>query len=667
MRKLLLIFLMLFGLSIPIHATVTDNYEIQDTLIVIIGSAGAETLYVTPDKIWSSTGSITIEDLSPDWVVSDTTELYDALDNMAAGDLIYMKRGSYRTNRWLEINTDGITIIGEGNITMDSTGVWIKPINDANVGGFQIGNTTTTSSVSIRGVGFHGNAVNQDSASLDAFWVDSASYVVIEDCYITNTSPQDEHHTGGSGITVRNIARDIDIINNTFDDIGDRAIQVAGKHINIIGNKIDDTYDRSISLDVKQDDTDFYYPAFVRIERNTMSNASAGSLIGHGHGVPTNADDTLGYWIIDNNIGFGNMRAFIRIDLDMPDDTASVLTITNNIGYGVDATYEGIKVAKYTETTNRNLKVVISNNQLHDFNTSSIRCANRDGYIVEGNHIYRDAKNGIDLENCGSSTVSGNIIEDCAEDGIEVLASDGNDHKHIIITDNLISGSGADGIETRETSGTIDNYMISNNILWDNTGEDIDDGAAGSYTLIAENIIENVVSFYPDSAAINAMNYFNTELELTTLLDDNYEAELDNEAGLYAALSDVDDFAQPTEVPGMTSTTPKIIAAFCLYEVAAEMDGVALQFERAMTITKVIMKCTAGTNVVGRLYEVDGDGDPADKVGIETSDWTVTTTETEDSSFNNATLDAGDYLWWETTSVSGSVTMFICTVYGYET
>lgn len=127
------------------------------------------------------------------------------------------------------------------------------------------------------------------------------------------------------------------------------------------------------------------------------------------------------------------------------------------------------------------------------------------------------------------------------------------------------------------------------------------------------------------------------------------------------------DLAKETEVPGMTSTTVKPVFAFCLYDVAAEMDGVAFQFPRAITITKVIMKCTAGTNVVGRLYEVDGDGDPGDKVGVEVGDWTVTTTETEDSSFNNATFDAGDYIWWETTSVAGSVTMFICTVYGYET
>ena len=96
------------------------------------------------------------------------------------------------------------------------------------------------------------------------------------------------------------------------------------------------------------------------------------------------------------------------------------------------------------------------------------------------------------------------------------------------------------------------------------------------------------------------------------------------------------------------------------------MDGVAMQFPNAITITKVTMKCKDGTNVVGRLYEVDGDGDPVDKVGVVDADWTVTTTESEITSFTNASFDAGDYIWWETASVSGTVLMFHCTVEGHE-
>ena len=91
-----------------------------------------------------------------------------------------------------------------------------------------------------------------------------------------------------------------------------------------------------------------------------------------------------------------------------------------------------------------------------------------------------------------------------------------------------------------------------------------------------------------------------------------------------------------------------------------------MPFTRATTITKVTAYVTGGTNVVGRLYEVDVDGNDADAVGVETTDWTFTAGETEDSSFNNATFDAGDYIQWDTTSVSGSVTGFMIKVEGYE-
>lgn len=111
----------------------------------------------------------------------------------------------------------------------------------------------------------------------------------------------------------------------------------------------------------------------------------------------------------------------------------------------------------------------------------------------------------------------------------------------------------------------------------------------------------------------------------------------------------------------------RVVFSFSILAPASTSDSIMKQLPRATTITKVTLKCTGGTNVVGRLYEVDGDGDQGDQVGVETGDWTVTTTETEDTSFNNATFDAGDYIAWDTTSVSGSVTTFNVTVEGYET
>jgi len=85
---------------------------------------------------------------------------------------------------------------------------------------------------------------------------------------------------------------------------------------------------------------------------------------------------------------------------------------------------------------------------------------------------------------------------------------------------------------------------------------------------------------------------------------------------------------------------------------------------RAITITKVAAICTGGTNVVGQLQEYDPNGTGG--VDVDAADWTITTTELEDTSFTNATIDAGDWVGWKTTSVSGTVKYFSITFEYYE-
>lgn len=110
----------------------------------------------------------------------------------------------------------------------------------------------------------------------------------------------------------------------------------------------------------------------------------------------------------------------------------------------------------------------------------------------------------------------------------------------------------------------------------------------------------------------------------------------------------------------------QILFSLCIASPADTHDKIKQKMPRAGTITAVYAKCEGGTNVVGRLYEVDADGDDSDKVGIDSSDWTITTSQFSDTSFSNPDYDAGDWLQWDTTSVSGSVTSFCLTVWGYE-
>ncbi len=104
--------------------------------------------------------------------------------------------------------------------------------------------------------------------------------------------------------------------------------------------------------------------------------------------------------------------------------------------------------------------------------------------------------------------------------------------------------------------------------------------------------------------------------------------------------------------------------SFVILTPAATHDFPLWQTPRAITITSISAICIAGTNVIGQLQEYAGDGTtPAD---VDSSDWTVTTAEYNDTALTNGTIDAGDWLGWKTASVSGSVTSFSITFEYYE-
>jgi hypothetical protein len=104
--------------------------------------------------------------------------------------------------------------------------------------------------------------------------------------------------------------------------------------------------------------------------------------------------------------------------------------------------------------------------------------------------------------------------------------------------------------------------------------------------------------------------------------------------------------------------------AFSFKNIEAADDFPFWRIPRGITLTKISAKCKDGTNVVGQLQEYDGYG--LNPVNTMTTDLTVTTTQNESTSFSNAVLDAGDWLGWLTTSVSGTVTIFSLTVEYYE-
>lgn len=81
-----------------------------------------------------------------------------------------------------------------------------------------------------------------------------------------------------------------------------------------------------------------------------------------------------------------------------------------------------------------------------------------------------------------------------------------------------------------------------------------------------------------------------------------------------------------------------------------------------ITITNIRILSIDGTNVVGGFQECDASGASCSAVD---SDITASagTVATDDGSISNGTIDAQDQIKWLTTSVSGSVTRAVITVY----
>lgn len=196
-----------------------------------------------------------IENLA-DYVVGSVSDLEQAFNNLSNGETVYIgsKNAPYRTTQWLDIDVSNVTIIGPGIKEV------IKPADGANVGGIRIGKNTDPSTpienVSIRGVGFNGNEATMDDATkyLHAFVADSVREVTFEQCYATRTHPFHEHNTGGSGITIHNTCNGFSVRNCWFEDIGDRAVQAAGKNGQITGIYNRNGFNRTVALGVKHPD-----------------------------------------------------------------------------------------------------------------------------------------------------------------------------------------------------------------------------------------------------------------------------------------------------------------------------------------------------------------------------------------------------------------------------
>jgi len=208
-------------------------------------------------------------------------------------------------------------------------GARIKVANGANIAPVWIGHPAQVVDIEFSGFSIDGNKDNQTSGSYHhGIKVVDAENITLKNNYITKTHPYHEHSTGGSGISVTHNCSEIYILDNVFEDIGDRAIQFGGTDITVKGNSTTSGFDRSCSCEMQDDYGNKRYAERVLIVNNFFEGSAEGSAMGV-NGV--NRDIT-----IEGNITTGNSLGGVRLwDLD----TTEVRNILIEGNHFIDENY----------------------------------------------------------------------------------------------------------------------------------------------------------------------------------------------------------------------------------------------------------------------------------------------------------------------------------------
>jgi hypothetical protein len=116
-----------------------------------------------------------------------------------------------------------------------------------------------------------------------------------------------------------------------------------------------------------------------------------------------------------------------------------------------------------------------------------------------------------------------------------------------------------------------------------------------------------------------------------------------------------------TGILGVQASSPLCSKSFIITNPTSSADSPVWRCPVAITIIAIHVLCVDGTNIVGQLWEYDADG--ANGATVDSSDITATagTNANDDGTLSNPSIDAGDYVGWKTTSVSGAVTKAIIT------
>ncbi|WP_224334763.1 right-handed parallel beta-helix repeat-containing protein [Haloprofundus halobius] len=392
-----------------------------------------------------------------DYVVRSEGELERAFAALSPGETIRIdpKNAPYRTTDWLDIDVDGVTVVGPGVPTL------IKPADSANVGGIRIGHNSRCRDVTVRDVGYHGNADNQDDAAkkLHGIIVRDASNVVLRGNAVTRTHPYREHGDGGSGISVERGSQNVRIVDNRIREYGDRGIQLGSRNTFVSGNIVTEGTDRPIACDLWSPEGTNEVANTVIITGNIVGNSTQGSLTGIASGAPGEFDDGA-HVTITNNIGFGYHKSFCHV---RGPGAVHNVTIRGNVsiqstdGLRTKQTPKFAGVAIDPKEGGRNITVTgnkligysrhgvnvqspiadfeVTDNILTDAAEMGVRVEGaRNGRVV-GNTITSPGSDGILLDSAEAVSVGNNRVREAALPGITVNGESGGGHE---LSDNYV-------------------------------------------------------------------------------------------------------------------------------------------------------------------------------------------------------------------------------------